>query len=276
MRAAYLTRIDYGYLKNELFTKAPAARVLFEVAERCLPGGTVTCAPEQLKKETASHWPDVPFDQICDAGVKCTDRLAPTYFSRKRLTKVTTQVRDAAGQFSPVDSWTLKHQFPATGDGLSPALWLASIQQTGHVGGTLSLPPITFVGVQLPNRVDATEGRAPLVKWRVQAINNESGGELRVNYAPAECAAGALPAADKNTKRCFPQRWAPANEAEVTDWFHKYVVAQTIEVDRVAGSPNVVTSYEYLDGAAWRYADNILVKPEHRTWSDFRATAARS
>ncbi|MFC4010826.1 RHS repeat domain-containing protein [Nonomuraea purpurea] len=270
VRGAYLARIDYGYLKNELFTKAPTARVVFETAERCLPSGSITCAPEQLKKETAGSWPDVPFDQICDAGVKCTDRTTPTFFTRKRLAKVTTQVLNASGQYYAVDSWALKHQFPASGDGMSPALWLASIQQSGHVGGTLSLPPVTFIGVQLPNRVDANEGRAPLVKWRVQAVNNESGGELRINYSAADCKPGDVPTADKNTRRCFPQRWAPPNEAEVTDWFHKYLVTQTIEVDRVAGSPNVVTDYEYLDGAAWHYADNILVKPEHRTWADFR------
>ncbi|MEV4070106.1 RHS repeat-associated core domain-containing protein [Nonomuraea fuscirosea] len=269
-RAAYLTRIDYGYLKGELFTKTPAARVVFDVAERCLPSGTITCAPAELKKETASHWPDVPFDQICDSGVKCTNRLAPTFFSRKRLTKVTTQVRNAAGQDYPVDSWTLTHQFPASGDGMSPALWLASVQQTGHVGGTISLPPVKFIGVQLPNRVDSDEGRAPLVKWRVQAIDNESGGELRINYSAADCKPGDVPAADKNTRRCFPQRWAPPDEAEVTDWFHKYLVTQTVEVDRVAGSPNVVTDYEYLDGAGWHYAETNLVKPEHRTWADYR------
>ncbi|MEO3868847.1 RHS repeat-associated core domain-containing protein [Nonomuraea sp. B12E4] len=270
IRGAYLRRIDYGYLKDELFTKKPAAQVAFDVAERCLPSGTVTCAPEQLKKDTANHWPDVPFDQICDSGVKCTDRLTPTFFSRKRLFKVTTQVLNASGQYYPVDSWALKQEFPASGDGMSPALWLASIQQTGLVGGTLSLPPVTFTGLQLPNRVDTNEGRAPLVKWRVQAIGNENGGELRINYSPADCKPGDVPAADKNSRNCFPQRWAPPDEAEVTDWFHKYLVKQTVEVDRVAGSPNVVTDFEYLDGAGWRFADNILVKPEHRTWSDFR------
>ncbi|MEO3791079.1 RHS repeat-associated core domain-containing protein [Nonomuraea sp. B10E15] len=270
VRGAYLTRIDYGYLKGELFTRAPAARVVFDVAERCLPGGTVTCAPDQLKKDTAKHWPDVPFDQICDSGQKCTDRLAPTFFSRKRLAKVTTQILDGEGQYAAVDSWALDHQFPATGDGMSPSLWLASIQQTGHVGGTITLPKTTFTGVQLPNRVDADEGRAPLVKWRVQAVDNESGGELRVHYSAAECEPGKLPAADKNDKRCYPQRWAPPDEAQVTDWFHKYVVTQTVEADRVAGSPSVVTDYEYLGGAGWRYADNILVKPEHRTWADYR------
>ncbi|MFG1944024.1 RHS repeat domain-containing protein [Nonomuraea sp. NPDC048826] len=270
VRAAPLTRIDYGYLKNELFTRAPAARVLFEDAERCIPSGAVTCAPGELKKDTAKHWPDVPFDQICDVGVKCTDRLAPTFFSRKRLAKVTTQIRNASGQYQPVDSWTLTHTFPASGDGMSPALWLASIQQSGHVGGSLTLPPITFTGKQLPNRVDALEGRPPLIKWRVQAIGNESGGELRINYSPADCAPGDTPVADRNARRCFPQRWAPPDETEVTDWFHKYLVTQTVEVDRVAGSPDVVTGYEYLDGAGWRYAENILVKPAHRTWSDWR------
>ncbi|MEU0567861.1 RHS repeat-associated core domain-containing protein [Nonomuraea sp. NPDC005983] len=276
MRGGYLTRIDYGYLQGELFTRSPAARVVFDVAERCVPGGTVTCAPDQLKKETASYWPDVPFDQVCGSGEKCTDRLAPTFFTRKRLAKVTTQVLNTdtakcSGQpYCAVDSWTLTQSFPASGDGLSPALWLASLQQSGHVGGTITLPKITFTGVQLPNRVDSNEGRPPLVKWRVQTVNNETGGELRVNYAPADCKPGDVPAADRNTRLCFPQRWAPPNEAEVTDWFHKYVVKQTVEVDRVAGSPWVVTDYEYLDGAAWHYADNILVKPEHRTWADWR------
>ncbi|MDF2707123.1 MAG: Rhs family protein-like protein [Nonomuraea muscovyensis] len=276
VRGGYLARIDYGYLQGELFTRTPAARVVFDVAERCVPGGTVTCAPDQLKKETASHWPDVPFDQICNSGVSCTNRLSPTFFTRKRLAKVTTQIVNTdpakcSGQaYCAVDSWTLSHSFPATGDGLSPSLWLQSIQQTGHVGGTMSLPKVTFTGVQLPNRVDANEGRAPLVKWRVQSVGNGSGGEVRVNYAPADCQPGSVPAADRNERLCFPQRWAPENEGEVTDWFHKYVVKQTVEMDRVGGAPPVVTDYEYLDGAAWHYADNILVKPEHRTWSDWR------
>ncbi|WP_326819566.1 RHS repeat-associated core domain-containing protein [Streptosporangium sp. NBC_01756] len=276
VRGGYLKRIDYGYLQNELFTRSPAAQVVFDVAERCIPGGTVTCATDQLKKETASYWPDVPFDQICGSGEKCTNRLAPTFFTRKRLAKVTTQVvntdtaKCAAKPYCAVDSWTLTQSFPASGDGLSPSLWLASLQQSGLVGGTITLPKITFTGVQLPNRVDTDEGRAPLVKWRVQTVNNETGGELRVNYAPADCKPGDVPAADRNARLCFPQRWAPENESEVTDWFHKYVVKQTVEVDRVAGSPWVVTDYEYLDGAAWHYADNILVKPEHRTWADWR------
>jgi RHS repeat-associated protein len=269
VRGGYLTRIDYGYRKDDLFTVAPASRVAFTVAERCVPGGAVTCEPAQLTKDTAKHWPDVPFDRNCNAGETCKDRLSPTFWTRKRLAKVTTQIRSGTA-FKDVDSWTLKQGFPATGDGLSPALWLESVQHTGHVGGTVTLPAVTFAGVQLRNRVDSNEGRAPLFKWRVQSVNTEAGAEVRVNYAAEECAATGLPAADRNTKRCFPQRWAPPNELEVLDWFHKYVVAQTVEVDRTARSPWLVTDYEYLDGAGWRYSENILTKAKERTWSDWR------
>ncbi|MFI7453533.1 RHS repeat-associated core domain-containing protein [Nonomuraea sp. NPDC049714] len=272
VRGGYLTRIDYGYRSAELFTGAPAARVAFTVAERCVPSGSITCEPGQLTKDTANHWPDVPFDRKCDAGETCKDRLSPTFWTRKRLAKVTTEVRSGTG-YQDVDSWTLTHSFPATGDGLSPALWLNSVQHTGHVRGTVTLPKVTFAGVQLKNRVDTDEGRAPLYKWRVQSINTEAGAEIRVNYAPEECTPGNPPAADSNTKRCFPQRWAPQDEMQVLDWFHKYVVAQTVEIDRTARSPWMVTDFEYLDGAAWRYAEHILIKPKERTWSDWRGYA---
>ncbi|MER7425553.1 RHS repeat-associated core domain-containing protein [Nonomuraea rubra] len=269
VRGGHLARIDYGYRSGELFTGQPAARVVFTVAERCLPSGTITCDPAQLTKDTAAHWPDVPFDRNCAAGEQCKDRTSPTFWTRKRLAKVTTQIR-SGNAYQDVDSWTLNHSFPASGDGLSPALWLKGIRHAGHVGGTVQLPEVTFAGVQLDNRVDGDEGRAPLIKWRVQSVYSEAGAELRVNYAPEECTPANLPAPDRNPMRCFPQRWAPENEQEVLDWFHKHVVAQTVEIDRTARSPWLVTDYEYAGGAAWRYAENILTRPEQRTWSDWR------
>ncbi|MBF8186167.1 type IV secretion protein Rhs [Nonomuraea sp. K274] len=269
VRGGHLARIDYGYRSGELFTRSPAARVVFTVAERCVPGGAVTCAADQLKKETAASWPDVPFDRNCAAGESCTDRTSPTFWTRKRLAKVTTRVLSGSA-YQDVDSWTLAHSFPATGDGLGPALWLTGIEHAGHVGGTVTLPEVTFAGVQLDNRVDADEGRAPLIKWRVQSVYSEAGAELRVTYAPEQCTPSNLPAPDRNTMRCFPQRWVPQDEMEVVDWFHKHVVAQTAEIDRTARSPWLVTDYEYAGGAAWRYAENILTKPEERTWSDWR------
>ena len=54
------------------------------------------------------------------------------------------------------------------------------------------------------------------------------------------------------------------------DWFAKYVVARVTEKDLVAEGTTMVTNYEYLGGAGWRYNDDELVAPEHRTWSRYR------
>ncbi|MFI2215235.1 hypothetical protein ACH47A_36700, partial [Streptomyces sp. NPDC020141] len=43
-RAARLARIDYGQRAEALFTGLPAGRVLFSVAERCVPSATFDCA----------------------------------------------------------------------------------------------------------------------------------------------------------------------------------------------------------------------------------------
>jgi RHS repeat-associated protein len=54
------------------------------------------------------------------------------------------------------------------------------------------------------------------------------------------------------------------------DWFHKYVVAEVSEVDRVGNGLRQLTTYEYVGGAAWHYVDNPLVPAERRTWSEWR------
>ncbi|AVZ76993.1 hypothetical protein SLUN_37275 [Streptomyces lunaelactis] len=93
---------------------------------------------------------------MTDARTKRTQ----SFWTRKRLTKIDTSVL-AGGVYKPVDTWALSHQFPSTGDGTDPALWLASITRTGHTGtGDVSMPAVTFQGLTLPNRVEgATTGR---------------------------------------------------------------------------------------------------------------------
>ncbi|GAA3157852.1 hypothetical protein GCM10020001_097370 [Nonomuraea salmonea] len=212
----------------------------------------------------------MPADQICLAGEDC-ENYSPTFFTRKRLAKVTTQVLDG-GAYKDVDSWTLTHTFPKPGDGMSAALWLAKIQHTGHVGGTQSMPAVDFDGVEMPNRVDGREGIAPMMKWRVLSVNNESGGRLTVNYSKPECARGATPQPHANTKRCFPTHWAPEGASDpYLDWFHKYVAVQVLESDLTGGSVTVRSDYAYPpDGAAWAYDDQELVPAERRTWSQWR------
>ncbi|GIH22787.1 hypothetical protein Aph01nite_10970 [Acrocarpospora phusangensis] len=265
----YLEHIEYGQRSGAVHTTRAPARVWFTVDERCLKTASFDCAPDKLTPANAKYWPDVPADQLCAAGKDCPN-FSPTFFTRKRLTKVTTEVLKA-GAYVNVDSWTLTHTFPAAGDRMSPALWLDKIQQTGLVGGSESTPPVDLDGVEKPNRVDALEGIAPMMKWRVNAVENGTGGRLMVNYAEPSCARSALPSPSGNGKLCFPSYWAPEGSANpLLDWFHKYVVRQVLEADLMGGSSIVQTNYAYRGNPAWAYDDQELVPASRRTWSQYR------
>ncbi|MFF2257705.1 RHS repeat domain-containing protein, partial [Streptomyces albidoflavus] len=275
-RAAYPHRIDYGQRADKLFTSDPAARVEFGVTERCVPTEAFACAEADRKAANAKHWPDTPLDQQCLPGEECKNKNTPTFWSTKRLVKITTKVL-AGSTLRPVDTFTLDQSFPATGDGTSPALWLKSVGRTGHAadGATADMPKVTFRGQQLDNRVDGFEGLEPFSRLRVQAVDTETGGTIGVTYSDAECSARApvkLPASPHtNTMRCYPQFWTPKGATDpVQDWFHKYVVTKVREEDNVAGARATVTSYEYLGGAAWAYDDSEHTAAKERTWSQYR------
>ncbi|MFJ3492991.1 DNA/RNA non-specific endonuclease [Streptomyces sp. NPDC086091] len=274
-RNAQLSRIDYGLRSDKLFGVQPSARVAFTLAERCLPNASFDCAESKRTAANAKHWPDTPLDQECAAGAKCTDKYSPTFWSTKRLTKISTSVLSGTA-LKPVDSWTLEQTYPATGDGTSPALWLESISRTGHgAGGTASMPKVSFSGLQMDNRVDRVEGLPPFSRYRVHAIDTETGGRIGVTYSPRDCQAlepKRMPASpESNTMRCFPQYWTPKGALNpVKDWFHKYLVTEVREEDLVTDSPAKVTSYEFLGGAGWAYDDSEFTEKKHRTWSQFR------
>ncbi|WP_053042682.1 RHS repeat-associated core domain-containing protein [Streptomyces leeuwenhoekii] len=275
VRAAQLARIDYGLRSDKLFGVLPAGRVSFTTAERCIPSTAFDCAESKRTAANAKYWPDVPLDQECAAGAKCTDKYSPTFWTTKRLTKITTQVLSGTA-LNTVDSWTLEQSYPATGDGTSPALWLDSITRTGHrAGATAAMPKVTFSGTQMDNRVDGVEGLPPFSRYRIHAIDTETGGRIAVSYSARECQAlepRKMPASpESNTLRCYPQYWTPKGAlAPVKDWFHKYVVTQVSEQDLVTDSPSKVTSYEYLGSPAWAWDDSEFTENKHRTWSQYR------
>lgn len=274
-RAAELDHIDYGLRSDKLFGVLPAGRVGFTLAERCIPTASFDCAESKRTAANAKNWPDTPLDQECASGAKCTDKYSPTFWSTKRLTKISTSVLSGSA-LKPVDSWTLEQTYPPTGDGTSPALWLESITRTGHgAGGTANMPKVTFSGLQMDNRVDKVEGLPPFSRLRVHAIDTETGGRIGITYSPKDCQAlepKRMPASpESNTMRCFPQYWTPKGALNpVKDWFHKYVVTQVREEDLVTDSPAKVTSYEFLGGAAWAYDDSEFTENKHRTWSQYR------
>lgn len=262
-RGGWLDRIDYGLRSDAVYTGKPMGQVTFGVTERCLSNCTT------FDEANAANWPDTPFDQYCkDGSTECKDQFAPTFWSRKRLTSITTKVL-TGGVHKEVDTWTLAQDFPASGDGISTPMWLKSIQRTGKAGGTATLPPVTFTGEQRPNRVDKTgDGLAPFIRLRMSQITTESGGTIGAYYSQQDCTPENLPPADgTNTTRCFPVKWAFEGQTAQLDWFNTYVVTQVVEGDNLVESPDKVTSYAYLDGAAWAKSTDEFTKAEDRTYS---------
>ncbi|MFD9793851.1 RHS repeat-associated core domain-containing protein [Streptomyces sp. NPDC059070] len=265
-RAGYLDHIEYGHRAGQVYAAQPAAKVNFAMADRCL-GTTTDCA---FDKAHASNWPDTPVDEVCAVGADCLNG-SPSFWSKKRLTSVTTQVLKGTG-YADIDTWTFGQSFPGTGDTGGNGLWLDSITHTGKAGGTpLSNPAVTFGGTLMPNRVDSSEGRPPLNKYRITKVGSEYGGDTLVEYSPTECTYASPPDEATNTKRCFPTWWTPEGGSQpVKDWFHKYVVNKVTEDDKVAGTDSEVTEYEYLGGIAWAKDTSEFTLDKHRTYSDYR------
>lgn len=263
VRGGWLERVDYGLHADDA-SIPPAGQVSFTVADRCTPGSDcVLTKPNNL--------PDVPLDLRCTGG-SCVDKWAPSFWTTKRLTTVTTKARHN-GALATVDSWALRHVLPDPGDGDKPALWLKGIKHTGHTATTaVELPEVTFDGVRKPNRVHGTDGYSKLIRFRMNAIVSESGGVTSIGYAEPDCVHGtSMPAnAHTNTRRCFPVRWTPPMSPERTDYFHKYVVSTIDEYDGIAGTLAVNTAYEYLDGAAWHWDTSEFITEDKKTWNEFR------
>ncbi|MEU0039383.1 RHS repeat-associated core domain-containing protein, partial [Streptomyces sp. NPDC006333] len=278
VRGGYLKEIRYGQRAGSLFSGSPAAsdKVAFSYDERCLASGA---GCDSLTEDTRDNWPDVPFDAVCKDGDKCTGNVGPTFFSRKRLTTVTTYAWNAAAStpaFEAVDAWALKQLYldPGdTGDSSDQTLWLDQIKHTGKHGTDLSLDPVTFTPEFRPNRVDgAADDILPLNRPRVKSITSETGAQTIVTYLDADCTAGGTkPKLDQNTKRCYPVYWSPNGEkTPILDWFQKYPVSSVSTIDTRGGSEAVQHSYQYTGGGAWHYNDDPMTAAKERTWSNWR------
>ncbi|MFD4739216.1 RHS repeat-associated core domain-containing protein [Streptomyces virginiae] len=265
IRGGWLDHIDYGLRSDAVYTGKAMAQVKFDVAERCL----TNCGT--FDEANAKNWPDSPYDTFCkDGSTECKGQNSPTFWSRMRLTGIHTKVL-TGGAYQDVDSWTLDQNFPPAGDGISTPMWLKSVTRTAKGGPAQDVPldPVTFAGEQRPNRVDKTgDGLAPYVRLRMSQVNTETGGTIGVTYSQQDCTPATLPAADAtNTTRCYPVKWAWEGETSKLDWFNSYVVTQIVEGDNLASTPDKVTSYAYVDGAAWDKDTSEFTKAEDRIHS---------
>ena len=270
----YLTRVDYGQRIGTEVATAPV-KVVFGTAERCLPTTDFDCAASKLTSANAARWPDVPFDQICTSTSSCGTNGAPTFFTRKRLTTITTQVLGASNAFASVDQWTLTQDFYNPADSSADGLELTGITHTGKSGGSTAMPAVTFAYEMFRNRVVGLIDGPTMWKPRLTLIMNETGGQISPHYdatSAALCTSSTLPSSPAtNTTRCYPNFWTPEGASDPTlTWFYKYLVDQVGEKDQVGGAVDTVTSVSYVGPAAWKYDDNELTPPKLRTWSDWR------
>ncbi|WP_406116095.1 RHS repeat-associated core domain-containing protein [Streptomyces sp. NBC_01014] len=286
IRGGYLNEIRYGQRAGALSgphttvtTETASDKVTFSYAERCTATGT---GCDSLTEDKRDNWPDVPFDAVCKDDAKCTGNVGPTFFTRKRLTTVTTSAWDAGAAtpgFSTVDTWSLKQHYvdPGdTGDSTDQSLWLDEINHTGKHGTDLALDPVKFTQESHPNRVDGTsDDILSLEKPRLKTITSETGAQTIVSYLEADCVAGqTMPRPDQNTKHCYPVYWSPNGEkTPILDWFQKYPVSSVLTSAPGSGAEDVLNTYTYTGGGAWHYDNDPMTKEKERTWSIWRGFA---
>ncbi|MET9483282.1 polymorphic toxin-type HINT domain-containing protein [Streptomyces sp. NPDC006638] len=274
-RGGVLDHIDYGLRSTTNYSAKALARVDFGSAERCVPETGVTCDPSTIDTKSF-YWYDTPWDLNCKAGADCTKAISPSFWTRNRLTDVTTQVLkpDSSG-YSPIDSWHLDHAWGMAD--IDYQLELKSIQHTGKSATpNITLPKVTFGYDQRANRLDIpNDDTAPFIKERLAQVSDESGGQLNVVYSTATCDADNLPTPETNTTRCYPVYFTKQGAQNPSlQWFNKYVVESLTQTDRTNSAPDMVTRYSYLDGAAWHYDDDEgLTKEKYKTWSTYRGYA---
>ena len=273
VRGGELRRIDYGTWDRGAGDRSVTARaqVSFDLGDRCKSNCT----------EHGSNWPDTPWDQQCKSDATECENYSPTFWSTKRLSKITTRVWDTSAKtpgWQDVDSWTLSHEFPNPNDGTHAGLWLSSIVHTGLVGEAKPLPPVTFAPVSMPNRMLTAHNRT--VNWqRMASIVSETGAETKISYSLPECDEGNTADLEpaNNGMLCYPviaPNPSDPDDPDIREWWHKYVVTQVLQSDTQVGEaiqPALDTHYKYVGKPAWHYADDDgFVKPSRKTWAQFR------
>jgi RHS repeat-associated protein len=278
IRDSYLTKIQYGQRDGEVYSSTPAGEVDFSTNGRCDTASS-GCATSTLTSTTAKDWPDVPFDATCADGAACKGQ-SPAFWSNVMLTGIQTKALSGT-TLLPVDSWTLAHSFPATGDGTTQSLWLDSVTRTGQdASGTgptapITVNPVTFTGTAMANRVKVTNGYPPLTRHRLTKITTETGETISIGYSTAVCATCAPSDPSTNTTLAYPSYWTPPGQSDpMLDWFNKYVVTAVAEQDSSdLTAKDVVTTYTPVGNPAWHYDTDPLTPDNRRTWNQWRGFA---
>ena len=258
-------------------------------SDRCTSSTQSTCDANH----TQTYWPDTPWDLYCGSstGSGCTggQHAAPSFFDTLMLTSVTTSVYEGSSTFQKVDTWTLGYDWLSAD--VNSDLVLSSITHAGDVGGTVTLPRVSFGYTSLANRVTTTgygDNNPTMFRYRLTSISSETGAQTDVGYNTGSCQSGSPPDPATNTLPCFPEKWTAGDLGgtgpTMTSWFYKYTVSQVIVNDTTGGEPPMVTSYTYCDtsspnctsnatgaGGAWHYDTDVdLVPAKDKSYGQWR------
>ncbi|MFJ3231223.1 ricin-type beta-trefoil lectin domain protein [Streptomyces sp. NPDC086787] len=290
VRGGYPVSIEYGLRPSSL--TSPAAKVVFETAERCLESETV-CDPDNFEKtkdpKSYQKWWDSPGNLNCKSTSKRCPAF-PSFWIRTRLDAVTTYAaRSGQTELGKVDSWELDQRFPRDWYDTSPGLWLSAISHRafapGDSTGVKEPSPTTFAPYtvdaddplgdylkdkQLPNLVrrSSTDKRPGFTRPRIGTITTDAGADIDITYRGG-CKTEPDVAPKDNHNTCFPVHWSPDGELTTPPiaWFNKYVVDSVREYDKMTtNGAEINTHYTYED-PAWSKDGDEFSKPELRTYS---------
>src|SRR6266536_3306539 len=266
-------RVEYGTRAGQEGSGNAPMRVYFGYTDRCL--GSCT--------HSNADFPDTPWDQYCAPGsTSCPTVQTPVFWIPWKLQYLATQLWTGSG-YRHVDQWDFGYDYPPSGDGTSPNLWLGTLRHAGFSAdgaSWLGEPLLCFESTPMANRKNyGTDiGVAPYKHHRIVKIHNGVGGETLVSYNATDCARESDPTPDANRFRCFPQYFTSVDKQSAFDWFNKYTVAGVREHDTIGGSPDEVWGYDYsTDGssetAMWGHDTNETVQLAYRTWSKWQGYA---
>ncbi|MFF1593288.1 polymorphic toxin-type HINT domain-containing protein [Streptomyces sp. NPDC058286] len=281
--SGYVKEIQYGWSSQITDGKVPAKVELTHVnrcIERMTDNDPLRSEPPACPtfKDEPGSYPDVPIDLMCDgtsADYNCAGKTYyPTFFSTDMLWDIKTSVLDQDGSgWDLVEQFQTKHGLPNPEGSVGKTLWLDYLQrETYGDGDPIVLPVINFNRVDLDNKVGSTELRFP----RVSEIHGDTGATTTVTYGSVNpCDAASLPSQSSNTTDCYWQKWTPEGTTDdKSGWFRKYLVKK-VEVDPTVttnqdGAPVMTTTYDYVDGAGWRFTSDPLTPDDDESWSDWR------
>ncbi|RVX42174.1 intein/RHS repeat-associated protein [Nonomuraea polychroma] len=246
-RGGFLKQISYGH-NTQVAGSTPTARMTFTTSDR---GGL-----------------DVPSDLTC--GPTCATNDAIAFYSTRKLDSVLTESRNpSSGAWEPSTRLDFRHQWIYTrtdfGPAYDPVLWLDSVQQTGLAGSTpAKLPPVDFDAAMVAGRMDYDNWSdwTDFLSWRmvprVAGIGNGMGGRIEVTYGQADPCGGAKGRDGSNyfadqVGDCYKVDYDYNPETGYESWarFYKQLAMKVVERDLVGGSPDMVTSYDYVGSPLW-------------------------